>query len=162
MEFMLKVGMSKKVGMPNFGSFGAECALEIPVNIGTLGNPEEFDRLIAQSYAKCLESVDGQIRIQTSPQPVVQSPVPQEKPKASPFGAWLKDQAVAYGQDMATITGLLYRHLFPQGKSTVWTDQGKELAVVWNELHDETQKPTVFDKYLSNAFTALDSSDDVA
>lgn len=156
MEIVIKVGVARKIGMPDYGSYQASCHMDVPANIAMIGNPEELERLIAQLYKTCVDSVNTEL---SHVKPVVKSPVPQpepEKPKSSVFGQWLKDKAIAYGLDMATITGLLYREVIPIGKSVPWTEQGKELAGLWNSTNDAEK---VFEDHLTRAFHGLESAD---
>lgn len=159
MEFWLKVGIGKKAGLPNYGSFFAECSMEIPVNIGELGSPESLERLIRQSYAQCLSSVEDQLSEQglVQSKPVKPEPAPQEKPKPSAFGQWLKDQAVSYGQEMPTMTRLLYKQVFPDGTQSGWVEQGKQLATAYAA---ETNPESTFGQHMVAALSHLDSSID--
>lgn len=154
MEIVVKVGIARKIGQPDYGSYQASCHIDCPANIALIGNPDELEALVAQLYATCVESVNAQLAV-AKPAPVVQSPVPQpepEKPKSSVFGQWLKDKAIAYGVDMPVLTGLLYRQIDPTGTDTAWTDQGKYLATFWGGL-DEREK--YFDDKLVAALESL-------
>ena len=158
MEIVVKVGIAKKIGMPDYGSYQASCHIDCPANIAMIANPDELEGLIAQLYKTCVESVNTELT-NVAGSRVVQSPVPKqeaEKPKASVFGMWLKDKAIAYGQDMATLTGLLYREVCPRGVAKAWTDQGKELAGIWDNTQDKEKS---FDDHLVNAFESLESAD---
>jgi hypothetical protein len=154
MEIVVKVGISRKIGQPDYGSYQASCHIDCPANIALIGNPDELEALIGQLYKTCVESVNAELGIVKKP-PVVQSPVPQpepEKPKSSVFGQWLKDKAIAYGVDMPVLAGLLYKEIVIDGKSTSWTDQGKELAAVWSITVDNE---TRFDEALTICLESL-------
>lgn len=158
MEIVVKVGIAKKIGMPDYGSYQASCYIDCPANIAIIASPDELEGLIAQLYKTCVESVNTELT-NVAGSRVVQSPVPQqesEKPKASVFGLWLKDKAIAYGQTMNVITDLLYREFCPNGVAKAWTDQGKELAGIWDNTKD---RESVFDNRLTTAFHNLDSAD---
>lgn len=156
MEIVVKVGISRKIGQPDYGSYQASCHIDCPANIALIGNPDELEALIAQLYKTCVESVNSELATVSQPNPVVQSPVPQpepEKPKSSVFGQWLKDKAIAYGVDMPVLTGLLYNQVVgtpPDGWS--WTDQGKTLAEMWNSRDDREK---FFDDKLVAALESL-------
>jgi len=156
MEIVVKVGISRKIGQPNYGSYQASCHIDCPANIALIGNPDELEALIGQLYKTCVESVNAQLAV-AKPAPVVQSPVPQpapDKPKSSVFGQWLKDKAIAYGVDMPVLTGLLYKQVDPAGTLSVWTDQGKFLAEMWNSsTRDDKEK--LFDDHLVAALESL-------
>lgn len=154
MEIVVKVGISRKIGQPDYGSYQASCHIDCPANIALIANPDELEALIAQLYRTCVESVNAELATVKKP-PVVQSPVPQpepEKPKSSVFGQWLKDNAIAYGVDMPVLTGLLYKLVSPDGQLTSWTDQGKSLAEVWGGLANREKH---FDDLLVQALESL-------
>lgn len=154
MEIVVKVGIARKIGQPDYGSYQASCHIDCPANIALIGNPDELEALIAQLYTTCVESVNAQLAV-AKPAPVVQSPVPQpepEKPKSSVFGQWLKDKAIAYGVDMPVLTGLLYKQIIPDGPLVSWTDEGRALANVWNGADDREK---FFDDKLIAALESL-------
>ncbi len=158
MEIVVKVGIAKKIGMPNYGSYQASCYIDCPANIAMTANPDELEAHIAQLYRTCVDAVNAELE-NVAGSRVVKSQVPQpeaEKPKASVFGLWLKDKAIAYGLDMAALTGLLYREVCPNGVAKAWTDQGKELAGIWDNTDD---RETAFDAKLTKAFESLESTD---
>ncbi len=155
MEIVVKVGIARKIGQPDYGSYQASCHIDCPANIALIGNPDELEALIAQLYTTCVESVNAQLAV-AKPAPVVQSPVPQsepEKPKSSVFGQWLKDKAIAYGVDMPVLTGLLYKQVTPNGSLSIWTDQGKFLAEMWSDLNDKREE--IFEEFLTSALESL-------
>jgi hypothetical protein len=155
MEIVVKVGIARKIGQPDYGSYQASCHIDCPANIALIGNPDELEALIAQLYTTCVESVNAELGI-ASKIAVVQSPVPQpepEKPKSSVFGQWLKDKAIAYGVDMPVLTGLLYKQITPNGSLSVWTDQGKFLAEMWSDLNDKREE--IFEEFLTSALESL-------
>lgn len=158
MEIVVKVGIAKKIGMPNYGSYQASCYIDCPANIAMIANPDELEAHIAQLYRTCVDAVNAELE-NVAGSRVVKSQVPQpeaEKPKASVFGLWLKDKAIAYGLDMAALTGLLYREVCPNGVAKAWTDQGKELSGIWYNTDD---CESAFDAKLTKAFESLESTD---
>jgi hypothetical protein len=158
MEIVVKVGIARKIGQPDYGSYQASCHIDCPANIALIGNPDELEALIAQLYRTCVESVNAQLAV-AKPAPVVQSPVPQpepEKPKSSVFGQWLKDKAIAYGVDMPVLTGLLYRQIIGnEAGSLSWTDQGKTLAEMWKGRVARGDHEEFFDDKLVAALESL-------
>lgn len=155
MEIVVKVGICRKIGQPNYGSYQASCHIDCPANIALIANPDELESLIAQLYRTCVESVNTELASSSQSKAVVQSPVAQpapEKPKSSVFGQWLKDKAIAYGVDMPVLAGLLYKEIVVDGKSTSWTDQGKELASVWSVTIDNEKR---FDEALTICLESL-------
>lgn len=158
MEIVVKVGIARKIGQPDYGSYQASCHIDCPANIALIGNPDELEALIGQLYKTCVESVNAQLAV-AKPAPVVQSPVPQpepEKPKSSVFGQWLKDKAIAYGVDMPVLTGLLYNQMVGVPPSDwTWTDQGKMLAEMWNGRVARGDHEKFFDDFLTKALESL-------
>ena len=155
MEIVVKVGISRKIGQPDYGSYQASCHIDCPANIALIGNPDGLEALIGHLYKTCVESVNAELGIVKKP-PVVQSPVPQpepEKPKSSVFGQWLKDKAIAYGVDMPVLAGLLYKDaLGERGTAVQWTEQGKELAAIWSKMDDPEKE---FDVVLTRCLESL-------
>lgn len=157
MEILVKVGYSRKVGTVNYGSEGATCGIECPANIAMIGSPGELEQLIAQLYRSCVDAVETQLANTRKPQDPAPVPPPEPpKTKSSVFGLWLKDRAVAYGQAMPALTGLLYRHLVPGGLAVDWTQQGRELAGLWDKAGDPEKE---FDAHLVKSFESLESAD---
>lgn len=157
MEIVVKVGVSRKIGQPNYGSYQASCHIDCPANIALIANPDELESLIAQLYRTCVESVNAELASASQSKAVVQSPVAQpepEKPKSSVFGQWLKDKAISYGVDMPVMTGLLYRQVVPSGTLSVWTDQGKFLAESWASTAEDIREKK-FDAILTAALESL-------
>lgn len=156
MEIVVKVGIARKIGQPDYGSYQASCHIDCPANIALIGNPDELEALIGQLYKTCVESVNAQLAV-AKPAPVVQSPVPQpepEKPKSSVFGQWLKDKAIAYGVDMPVLTGVLCDRMMGADIGGDWTDKGRKLAEMWNSsTRDDKEK--LFDDHLVAALESL-------
>ena len=158
MEIVVKVGISRKIGQPDYGSYQASCHIDCPANIALIGNPDGLEALIGHLYKTCVESVNAELGIVKKP-PVVQSPVPQpepEKPKSSVFGQWLKDKAIAYGVDMPVLTDLLYRQIVGRDAAPMsWTDQGKMLAEMWKGRIARGDHEKFFDDHLVAALESL-------
>ena len=54
MPLKLTVGLSKKVGLPNYGSLGATCGLEVELPDQVLhADPEAFERQVRDAFAAC-------------------------------------------------------------------------------------------------------------
>jgi len=136
-DFVIKVGIAKKIGMPNYGSFGAECAFDIHLDLGVLADNERFTNTIREAYKKCLDSVEEQIRgVGGTPvpasQPVPHVPQPVAQPaQPSAFGLWMRQKAEAYGVAIPMLTSLLYKEMVPQGVNTDFVEQGREMAAMW-------------------------------
>jgi hypothetical protein len=76
MGVKINVGYCQKIGLPNYGSEGAHCNLEIEVDSGLLNNTEAFQRRVQEVYAACRVAVETQLQCdtQTSRTPAKQEP----------------------------------------------------------------------------------------
>ncbi len=54
MPLKLTVGLSKKVGLPNYGSLGATCGVDVEFHSQALhADPEAFGRQVRDAFAAC-------------------------------------------------------------------------------------------------------------
>jgi len=66
----ISVGISKKAGLPDYGSVGASCHVEFEVAQGLLETDlPEFQERVSQAYAACSHAVDGELSRHSSPSP---------------------------------------------------------------------------------------------
>jgi len=77
MPLKLNVGLSRKVGMPNFGSLGASCSLESELDPLLLHDTETLQQRVEQAFDVCRVAVDNEL-IRHHP-----SNAPPESPIAS-------------------------------------------------------------------------------
>src|SRR4051812_9647144 len=70
MPLTLNVGVSKKIGQPDYSSLGASCHVEVELDAGLLaGEPELFQQRVRQAYAACCQAVNDELaRHQPVPQ----------------------------------------------------------------------------------------------
>ena len=62
MPLKLTVGLSKKVGLPNYGSLGASCGLEVELPDQVLNaDPEAFERQVRDAFAACARAVQEEL-----------------------------------------------------------------------------------------------------
>jgi hypothetical protein len=73
MPLTLNVGLSKKVGLPDYGSLGVSCNVEIELDATSLLNePAGFQQKVKQVYAACNQAVQDELEHQqnlTHPSP---------------------------------------------------------------------------------------------
>ena len=70
MPIEYRAGLSKKVGLPNYGSLAASCSVEIEAEHGVLeGNPAEFQRRVQESFAACRCAVEDELARQQDSNP---------------------------------------------------------------------------------------------
>lgn len=62
MPMKLNVGLSKKIGLPNYGSLGATCAVELDLEgLVPQDDPEAFRRHVRNAYVACAQVVNEEI-----------------------------------------------------------------------------------------------------
>ena len=61
MSIKLNVGTSKKIGLPDYGSAGSQCNLEIELDSSALDRPDEFHRRVREAYAACRAAVEDEL-----------------------------------------------------------------------------------------------------
>ena len=58
----LTVGVSKKVGLPNYGSLGASCGLEVELPDQALhADPEAFEKQVRDAFGACAQAVQDEL-----------------------------------------------------------------------------------------------------
>jgi hypothetical protein len=61
MPLRLNIGINKKVGLPEFGSVGAYCSVELELSHDTLVDPAGFQNQVRQAYAACSKAVADEL-----------------------------------------------------------------------------------------------------
>lgn len=61
MPLKLNLGISKKIGQPDYGSLGAHCTLELELDGGLLKNLDAFQEKVRKAYAACRTAVDEEL-----------------------------------------------------------------------------------------------------
>ncbi len=62
MPIVLNVGLSKKVGMPDYGSLGASCNVQVELDASLLhGDLETFHRHVRNAYVACRQAVQEEL-----------------------------------------------------------------------------------------------------
>ena len=83
MPVKVNVGLTKKVGLPQYGSAGASCHLEFELDTGQiLENPDSFQRHLQHAYGACRQAVQEELSRQLNPSPQSDEPVETPEPKA--------------------------------------------------------------------------------
>lgn len=71
MPLRLQVGLQQKVGLPNYGSLGASCQVELELDNQLLErNLETFQREVEQAFAACRQAVQTEL---ARPKPAAQN-----------------------------------------------------------------------------------------
>ena len=67
MPLTLNVGISKKIGLPDYGSVGAACNVSVELDAALLTRePDAFQRHVRNAYAACSQAVNDELARQTS------------------------------------------------------------------------------------------------
>lgn len=61
MTIKITVGLQQKIGQPHYGSLGASCALELPLEQAVLADPVQLAARIEDAYQTCRQSIQRQL-----------------------------------------------------------------------------------------------------
>jgi hypothetical protein len=61
MPLKLNVGLSKKVGLPDYGSLGASCHVEVELAGDVLSDPDAFHRHVKNAFVACRQAVEDEL-----------------------------------------------------------------------------------------------------
>ena len=87
MSFRLNVGVNKKMGLPDYGSLGTFCNVEVEVD-GCLifDDLEGFHQKVRQAYVACAQAVNDELARQTAPASQTASQTTRQTHSAPPAG----------------------------------------------------------------------------
>ena len=69
MAVTLSVGLQKKVGLPDYGSFGASCHVEFEIDLCLIDHDlDGFHQKVAGAFAACRQAVNDQLAQQSAQQ----------------------------------------------------------------------------------------------
>ena len=61
MPLKASIGLSRKVGQPDYGSLGANCQLEVELDASLVGDAEAFHERVGKLYALANQAVNDQL-----------------------------------------------------------------------------------------------------
>ena len=65
MPLTLNVGLSKKVGLPDYGSLGVSCSVQVELDQALLSHDENgFQQKVKQAYAACNQALQDELQRQ--------------------------------------------------------------------------------------------------
>ena len=158
---LVRAGVSKKVGRPQFSSYEASCEIEMSVDLGVVTDAG-FPQLLGNIYDRIQKAVDQQIAEEVGRDEVLAAPQVKQnlieqaavqpivlKPE-KPF----RDFLLAKSTELAVAPQGLVKHwykCFVDGSETDFVKQGKALADLWDAgqvgplvMNDRlTHQPTV-------------------
>ena len=62
MPLKLNIGLSQKIGLPQYGSLGASCHVEVELDQALLaGDPDSFQQKVRQAFGACRQAVQEEL-----------------------------------------------------------------------------------------------------
>ena len=61
MSMKINVGVCKKIGLPDYGSAGSHCDIELEMDFSVLNSFDEFQKRVQHAYRLCRESVESEL-----------------------------------------------------------------------------------------------------
>jgi hypothetical protein len=61
MGVTLNVGYCQKIGLPNYGSEGAHCDVQIEIDASVFNDPQAFEHRVREVYATCRQAVQMEL-----------------------------------------------------------------------------------------------------
>jgi hypothetical protein len=99
MPLKLNVGISRKVGLPEYSSAGASCNIELELDSGLLGDLEGFHEHVRDAYVACQQAVNEELdRLRDQATPPTVSP-------GAPDSSHLRHTPAGTGQAPSDCTG---------------------------------------------------------
>ena len=61
MPLKINVGVCKKIGLPDYGSAGSHCDIELEMDHSVLNDPLEFQHRVRHAYGLCRQAVEDEL-----------------------------------------------------------------------------------------------------
>src|SRR5438046_980968 len=89
MPLKLNVGVSRKVGLPNYGSVGASCAVELELEPLVFHDAATLQDRVQEAFNACRDAVDRELHTQQTREPTSTSITASDQPPAAAASACL-------------------------------------------------------------------------
>jgi hypothetical protein len=63
MPLRLNVGVTRKVGLPEYSSVGASCHVEVELDTGLIDDPDGFHKRVRDAYVACQQAVEDELTV---------------------------------------------------------------------------------------------------
>jgi hypothetical protein len=63
MPLRLNVGVTRKVGLPEYSSVGASCHVEVELDTGLIDDPDGFQDRVRDAYVACQQAVEDELTL---------------------------------------------------------------------------------------------------
>jgi hypothetical protein len=137
---LVRSGIAKRVGRPNFSSFEASVQLELTMNLAALTD-SNFGPQMDGIFEKIREQINHQIAVEIANDPFARpqgQPLTQAQPTLSPqtanpkkFGDFLREKSAELGITPEQIVRYWYKSIV-DGPLTDWQQQGKVLSEMFS------------------------------
>lgn len=79
MPLIVNLCLNRKIGLPNYGSVGASCSLQVELPASLIDDHDGLQREAQRAYAACAQAVDDELHRQQGGQPQVAHAEPAAK-----------------------------------------------------------------------------------
>lgn len=108
MSAKLTVGLSKKLGLPDFRSIGAHCEIELVLDPPTGGGPDDLSQQARQLYAACRRAVEEELARQLDSEKRPDRPLWEEDRPLNGSGQAGSPQRLATAKQVRALSAMTF------------------------------------------------------